>query len=557
MADKNGDLNLFELGQNCFDDLIKEFAIYDIDTRPGIELRKGTGLLCYYNREDQNIYLSVPDLGEPAGKLQALFLRSLLRCESHAELMRFFQLLMPQVIAHELAHHLRDLYQRFDTANMWYEEQVANLLAVAVVKHRLSPQQKDEAKAFLQRAIEGLAEHLEAKNIAVDSYYSVLHALDVGGQIEDSEFENIESLQNIFAIDTELMLKSSGQLSPELTQRLEHRRDLIDNINEQYAADQIQYIYYQVGWLYLALTSRETQYVEEFARTHLGLTVELLPLIEIHQNPTENEIQACFKASQEVLPYSEAASRYFYKRYRSLLLAKLQFVELQIPGLTEKLKKEATLLLENWNEKQLDTLSYLAQLAPVSLRNLFPHLIADHIESQLEVQHHLPTETDRRLWNHIMLQAEDEGAANTLHRLTLLERAGMYRPLSAELLLEMLHNFCRVKFAPGEAVIWEHERNDDVFILIDGKLEVVVMQEGQFKRVGMITPGQVFGEIAFFTEDPRYATVRAIEPSECFVLKDSDLEVFAFKYPSILMQMAGVLAKRLADMYQISNNETV
>ena len=67
----------------------------------------------------------------------------------------------------------------------------------------------------------------------------------------------------------------------------------------------------------------------------------------------------------------------------------------------------------------------------------------------------------------------------------------------------------------------------------------------------------MFGEVAFFTEDPRYATVRAVEPSRCFVLTDTDLQLFAFKHPAILMQMAGVLAKRLADMYQTSRKETV
>ena len=67
----------------------------------------------------------------------------------------------------------------------------------------------------------------------------------------------------------------------------------------------------------------------------------------------------------------------------------------------------------------------------------------------------------------------------------------------------------------------------------------------------------MFGEIAFFTEDPRYATVRALEPSHCFVLKDSYLQLFAFDHPVMLMQMAGALAKRLADMYKTSRRETV
>jgi CRP-like cAMP-binding protein len=67
----------------------------------------------------------------------------------------------------------------------------------------------------------------------------------------------------------------------------------------------------------------------------------------------------------------------------------------------------------------------------------------------------------------------------------------------------------------------------------------------------------MFGEIAFFTEDARYATVRAVEPSQCLVLTDADLQIFAYQHPTILMQMAGVLAKRLADIYHIRRRETL
>jgi CRP-like cAMP-binding protein len=121
----------------------------------------------------------------------------------------------------------------------------------------------------------------------------------------------------------------------------------------------------------------------------------------------------------------------------------------------------------------------------------------------------------------------------------------------------LAHVFCLAKFAPGEAVIWENERNDDVYFLIEGRLEVWVTREGQALKVGLIKPGEIFGEIAFFTADPRYATVRATEPSQCFVLTDTDLQLMAYQHPTILMQMAGALAKRLADIYQTSRNETV
>jgi CRP-like cAMP-binding protein len=66
----------------------------------------------------------------------------------------------------------------------------------------------------------------------------------------------------------------------------------------------------------------------------------------------------------------------------------------------------------------------------------------------------------------------------------------------------------------------------------------------------------MFGELAFFTEDRRVATVRARMPAQCFVLTDADLQLTAYQHPTILMQMAGALAKRLADTYDTFRHET-
>lgn len=555
MSDTTTNIDLFTLGQRHFEAFIKEFAAYGVQADPDIELRRGSGLLCYYSLEDRKIYLSVPDLSSPTGKLQALFFRSLLGCQSNEELLRFFQLLIPHVIAHELAHHFRHRYGLFNDS-LWHEEQVANKLAVAVVKHRLAPPEKQAARRFLRRAIETLSAKMEEKNIAVDSYHSVLHALNVSGQIDVPDFENIELLKTAFDLPAEEMLKGSGQLSDELLTRLEHRHDLIEQIDQQYASDQIKYVYYHVGWLYLDLTSRETEYIDEFARNYLNLGAPLLPLIELPGKPDKLAVQACFKAYQDVAPISPVAGRYFYKRYRSLLLASLQAVELTVPGQTERLRREARLILENWSEGQSDTLDYLSQLAPAQLRPLFPHLIGQQLDPSLDVPGHLPAETDRRLWQHVTQQNADEAAENTLHRLQLLDQTDIYRPLPAELMLKFTHRFCLVKFAPGEAVIWEKERNDDVYFLVEGRLEVFVTENEQPVQVGVINPGEMFGELAFFTEDPRTATVRAAQPSECFVLTDADLQLLAYQHPTILMQMAGALAKRLASLYGTLRNET-
>ncbi len=551
-------IDLFELGQKHFRAFIAECAAYGLEADPGLELRKGSGLLCYYSLEDRQIYLSVPDFSSPVGKLQALFLRSILACESNEALIRFFQLMIPHVVAHELAHHYRHRYGQFVKGELWREEQLANKLAVAMVKHRLAPEEKEYAKNFLRRAIETLSAKMEAKNIAVDSYYSVLQALNVSGQVGLTDFENIELIEGALGAEAEAeMLVGSGQLSPEVRERLEERDELIEKIDEQYAADQLKYIYYQVGWLYLDLTSRETEYVDEFARLYLGLEVDLLPVIQPDETPGDKAVLACYQAYRETSPRSQAAGRYFYKRYRSLLLAKLKSAELHVAAHAERLKREATLILENWSEGETDTLDYLSQLAPPALRPFFPHLITARLDSSLDLPADLPTETDRRLWQHVVREKEDAAAAKTLYRLQVLDQTDIYRPLPAELMLELARRFCLANFAPGEAVIWQGERNDDVYFLINGQLEVILTREDGPVKIGVIRPGEMFGEIAFFTADSRYATVRAVEPSRCFVLTDVDLQLLAYRHPTILMQMAGALAKRLADMYKTSRNETV
>ena len=111
------------------------------------------------------------------------------------------------------------------------------------------------------------------------------------------ESNAIKLTQQAFAIDPAEMLESSGQLSEEIRQRLERRESIIDDINQHYASDYVRYTYYQLGWMYLDLTSTERQYVEAFARKHLNLTIALLPQIPEETFPDKSALLACFKAS--------------------------------------------------------------------------------------------------------------------------------------------------------------------------------------------------------------------------------------------------------------------
>jgi NTE family protein len=63
---------------------------------------------------------------------------------------------------------------------------------------------------------------------------------------------------------------------------------------------------------------------------------------------------------------------------------------------------------------------------------------------------------------------------------------------------------------------------------------------------GTIAPGQLVGEMAFFSGKPRSATVRSVAGGEVLALKAADFRRFASDHPSVILQMARVLVDRLS-----------
>jgi len=537
--------DLFELGRRYFALFSAELAAYGVPVDPAMELRHGKGMLCYYDLKDGHIYLSVPDLRSPMGQLQATLLASMLGCEDLDELHRFFGIFIPRLIAHELAHHLRHRHGVFG-GDMWHEEQIANRLAGALAGRRLAPSERAFAGALLRRALEGLSTKVETRDAATISYHDVLRALNAAGRIDDSTLERMQVVQTLFSMKPEEML-DEGAVSIRFGEQLRQRDSIIHEINaEYYAPDYAKYMYYHAGWLHLDLSGHGAEYVDDFARTYLGVSVPVLLPARLGMEPTEQEILASYQAYRQTSARSPAGARYFYKRYRRLLWTKLQAADPVLSSQAEIMRREASFFLESWTEGESDALGYLVQIAPQELRPLFPNRLEQGPLPDIDTGAHLPTETDTRLYRHIVLGEPDEAAENTLLRLTLLDRTDVFRSMPAESMLELARSFCRVFLPAGETVIWEGEVNDDVFFLTTGALDVLVGSGGEERRVGAVHPGEVFGEMAFFSRDVRNATVRAVVPSECFVIKDTDLLRLSFKHPSILMQMAGALTRRLA-----------
>ncbi len=552
----------FELSKQAFEAICRQLEAYSIQRSNSLELLRAKNIFPYYNATDGNIYLPNFDPDNPIGKLQLLLLRSLLSCDSDQELLEFLQVITPWMVAHEMGHHLRH-YHGVMGENMWHEEQVANYLAFAITKHRLTMQQRAQLRQFLRRALEGLVQRVQSENVATISYGNILHALHASGRVDQATVRQLEMVYRIFDIDPQTMLISSRQISEDVIEEIQRRDAIIESINQEYTADMVQYLYYHLGWLHLGISSSESYYVEEFKQSHLDKHISLLSVVGNKDIPSVQQIQACFCASTMLTSLSPAAGQYFYKRYRSLLVKHLQ------AELGEHLDREILLLIERW-DKQFDALNYLTELVSSETQRLLPNMIEQTIPNDFALEQFLLTETDVRLWQHANQpeQSKDIAAANTLQRLQTLDSTDIFHALSAEAALQIIQELYYVHLDEGEVLLRQGEQNNDVFILITGRLGVFQEDRNpsfmetlygklteellQPHYVGFITPGQVIGEMAFFTREARSASVHALEPSVCFVLKSSSLHMLAYAEPLILMQMASAISHRLNQMIRHS-----
>lgn len=100
-------------------------------------------------------------------------------------------------------------------------------------------------------------------------------------------------------------------------------------------------------------------------------------------------------------------------------------------------------------------------------------------------------------------------------------------------------------YKPGDAVVREGEKGDELFIMLSGKVRVS-RGEAVLTEFG---PGEHFGEMALLRSMPRSATVTAIDESELISVRRADFFAILRKEHELavklLWQFLGVLADRL------------
>ena len=122
-------------------------------------------------------------------------------------------------------------------------------------------------------------------------------------------------------------------------------------------------------------------------------------------------------------------------------------------------------------------------------------------------------------------------------RLRALAVVPEFRKMPAEASAALAAAMHEEHLAAGEIVVSEGERADRVFVLCQGELEV--MQVGRLGIVRRLGAGALLGELAFFSDEVRTATVRVASDCVLLSLPFENFRAFLLANPQSLLIFAG------------------
>lgn len=116
-------------------------------------------------------------------------------------------------------------------------------------------------------------------------------------------------------------------------------------------------------------------------------------------------------------------------------------------------------------------------------------------------------------------------------------------------------------FKKGSAIINEGEQGDELFIILQGEIDIIkkTMQNEKYvvTTLDARNGGVYVGELALIDNDKRSATVEAKTDCECLVLNRENFEKFGDMYPEIGLNITRAIAVQLSQKLRKTGSDVI
>ncbi|HVN77216.1 MAG TPA: cyclic nucleotide-binding domain-containing protein [Thermoanaerobaculaceae bacterium] len=103
------------------------------------------------------------------------------------------------------------------------------------------------------------------------------------------------------------------------------------------------------------------------------------------------------------------------------------------------------------------------------------------------------------------------------------------------------------RFKAGEYIFRETEPGTEMFIIQEGKVEILRKTRGKERRVALLEEGDFFGEMAILEDLPRSASARAVDACALLRIDSTTFDQMVRHHPEIPVRMLRKLSSRLRE----------
>jgi len=105
----------------------------------------------------------------------------------------------------------------------------------------------------------------------------------------------------------------------------------------------------------------------------------------------------------------------------------------------------------------------------------------------------------------------------------------------------------------GEFVVKEGDRDDHMYIIVEGKVKVMLKRGKKEITLATLEKGNFFGEMSLFGKNPRSATVQALTDLKLLKITREDIDRIGESNPKLLSEFALGLCTELCQRISEAN----
>ena len=102
----------------------------------------------------------------------------------------------------------------------------------------------------------------------------------------------------------------------------------------------------------------------------------------------------------------------------------------------------------------------------------------------------------------------------------------------------------------GDVIIRQGDVDDCMYVIQEGKVEIILEHEGQERQLNVLDVGDFFGEMALFDKDVRSATVRAVGKAKVLTVDKKSLMRRFLEDPSLAFRLVETMSKRIRELQE-------